>query len=171
MLDLSPMRGIRVDPAGRTGRAEPGITWRDFDRETQAFGLATTGGLFSTTGIAGLTLGGGLGWLNGKYGLACDNLRSEATAFPHRTAQYGLLILAVWTDPAETEKHIRWARESWEALLPFSAGRVYVNYLGEEGEDRVREAYGPNYDRLVALKHKYDPTNFFRLNQNIKPMV
>jgi FAD binding domain len=76
MLDLSPMQDIRVDPAGRTVRAEPGLTWRDFDRETQAFGLATTGGLFATTGIAGLTLGGGLGWLNGLYGLACDNLRS-----------------------------------------------------------------------------------------------
>jgi FAD/FMN-containing dehydrogenase len=76
MLDLSPMQGIRVDPARRTVRAEPGLTWRDFDRETQAFGLATTGGLFSTTGIAGLTLGGGLGWLNGLYGLACDNLLS-----------------------------------------------------------------------------------------------
>jgi FAD/FMN-containing dehydrogenase len=76
MLDLSPMQGIRVDPTGRTVRAEPGLTWRDFDRETQAFGLATTGGLFSTTGIAGLTLGGGLGWLNGLYGLACDNLLS-----------------------------------------------------------------------------------------------
>ena len=74
MLDLSPMQGIRVDPARRTVRVEPGLTWRDFDRETQAFGLATTGGLFSTTGIAGLTLGGGLGWLNGLYGLACDNL-------------------------------------------------------------------------------------------------
>jgi FAD/FMN-containing dehydrogenase len=362
MLDLSPMQGIRVDPAGRTVRAEPGLTWRDFDRETQAFGLATTGGLFSTTGIAGLTLGGGLGWLNGLYGLACDNLRSadvvtadgqlltasdaehpdlfwglrggggnfgivtsfeyrlhpvgpvlagllfypivkatevfrfyreympespdalrvdigvltapdghlavgmipcyvgavaegecvieplrrlgpvadlvrpmtycevqtmldevlppgrrnywkssfmptlddaaietliacgqaapsptsflalepihgaasrmppEATAFPHRTARYSLLILAVWTDPAASEQHIRWARESWEALQPFAAGRVYVNYLSE-GEDRVQEAYGTNYDRLVALKNIYDPTNFWRRNQNIRPTV
>jgi FAD/FMN-containing dehydrogenase len=362
MLDLSPMQGIRVDPAGRTVRAEAGLTWRDFDRETQAFGLATTGGLFSTTGIAGLTLGGGLGWLNGLYGLACDNLLSadvvtadgrlltasdtehpdlfwglrggggnfgvvtsfayrlhpvgpvlagllfypiakakevfrfyreymaespdtfradigvltapdgnlavgmipcyvgavaegervieplrrlgpvadlvrpmtycevqtmldevlppgrrnywkssfvpdlddaaietliacgqaapsptsflalepihgaasrvppEATAFPHRTAHYSLLILAVWTDPAASVKHIRWARESWEALQPFAAGRVYVNYLSE-GEDRVQEAYGTNYDRLVALKNTYDPTNFWRCNQNIRPTV
>jgi FAD/FMN-containing dehydrogenase len=361
-LDLSPMQGIRVDPAGRTVRAEPGLTWRDFDRETQAFGLATTGGLFSTTGIAGLTLGGGLGWLNGLYGLACDNRLSadvvtadgqlltasdaehpdlfwglrggggnfgivtsfenrlhpvgpvlagllfypmakarevfrfyreympesldalrvdigvltapdgnlavgmipcyvgavaegervieplrrlgpvaelvrpmtycevqtmvddvlppgrrnywkssfmptlddaaietliacgqaapsptsflalepihgaasrmppEATAFPHRTAHYSLLILAVWTDPAASEQHIRWAREAWEALQPFAAGRVYVNYLSQ-GEDRVQEAYGTNYDRLVALKNTYDPTNFWRRNQNIRPTV
>jgi FAD/FMN-containing dehydrogenase len=76
MIDLSAMRGIRVDPAARTVRAEPGLTWGDFDRETQTFGLATTGGLFSPTGIAGLTLGGGLGWLHGLYGLACDNLFS-----------------------------------------------------------------------------------------------
>src|SRR5262249_53960265 len=65
---------IRVDPVRRTARAEGGTTWGDFDRETQAFGLATTGGVVSSTGIAGLTLGGGLGWLAGKYGLACDNL-------------------------------------------------------------------------------------------------
>jgi FAD/FMN-containing dehydrogenase len=76
MIDLSPMRGVRVDPPGRTVRAEAGVTWGEFDRETQAFGLATTGGLVSTTGIAGLTLGGGLGWLMGNYGLACDNLSS-----------------------------------------------------------------------------------------------
>ena len=74
MIDLAGMRSVRVDPVRRTARAEGGTTWGDFDRETQAFGLATTGGLVSSTGIAGLTLGGGLGWLVGKYGLACDNL-------------------------------------------------------------------------------------------------
>ncbi len=75
-LDLSPMKGIRVDPARQTARAEGGVTWGEFDRETQAFGLATTGGIVSTTGIAGLILGGGIGYLNRKYGLACDNLMS-----------------------------------------------------------------------------------------------
>src|SRR2546429_2541964 len=74
MIDLAGMRSVRVDPVRRTARAEGGTTWGDFDRETQAFGLATTGGVVSSTGIAGLTLGGGLGWLAGKYGLACDNL-------------------------------------------------------------------------------------------------
>ena len=74
MIDLSPMKGVRVDPAARTVRAEPGVTWGDFDRETQRFGLASTGGVISNTGIAGLTLGGGVGWLNGRFGLACDNL-------------------------------------------------------------------------------------------------
>src|SRR5215470_20031399 len=74
MIDLSLMKGIRVDAVGRTARAEPGLRLGEFDRETQAFGLATTLGVASDTGIAGLTLGGGYGWLDGKYGLACDNV-------------------------------------------------------------------------------------------------
>ena len=76
MVDMSRMKGIRVDPARRTARAEPGVIWREFDRETQAFGLATTGGQISTAGIAGLTLGGGWGYLARKHGLSCDNLVS-----------------------------------------------------------------------------------------------
>lgn len=76
VVDLSAMRSVRVDPVRRTARAEGGATWADFDHATQAFGLATTGGIASSTGIAGLTLGGGLGYLNRKYGLACDNLMS-----------------------------------------------------------------------------------------------
>jgi FAD/FMN-containing dehydrogenase len=75
MVDLSGLKGISVDPQRRTAR-EGGVTWREFDHETQAFGLATTGGAVSDMGIAGLTLGGGLGWLGGSYGLACDNLTS-----------------------------------------------------------------------------------------------
>jgi FAD/FMN-containing dehydrogenase len=74
VIDLSPMRGIRVDPEARTARAQPGITWSELDHETQAFALAVTGGLVSSTGIAGFTLGGGVGWLMRKHGLTCDNL-------------------------------------------------------------------------------------------------
>jgi FAD/FMN-containing dehydrogenase len=74
VLDLSPMKGVQVDPAGRTAWAQPGLLWGELDHETQAFGLATTGGIVTHTGIAGLTLGGGIGWLMRKYGLTCDNL-------------------------------------------------------------------------------------------------
>ncbi len=364
MLDLSPMRGIRVDPAGATARAEGGATWADFDRETQAFGLATTGGVVSTTGIAGLTLGGGIGWLGRTYGLSCDNLLSvdivtadgqlrtasaeqngdlfwavrggggnfgvvtsfeyrlhpvgpmvvagllvwprpmardvlrlfreftetapenasayaalgtlpdglqvvvliaffngpaEAadelfkpfrafgppaadllapvpytaaqqmldalnppgnrvywksavlgkfddevadvfieqgasapsplsvgiiefyggainrvgthdTAYPLRDVTYAVNAISMWTDPAQDEANVQWARGTWQAMQQFSPGSVYVNFLGlDEGEDRVKAAYGPNYARLAQIKSSYDPHNLFRLNQNIAP--
>jgi FAD/FMN-containing dehydrogenase len=76
VIDLSLLKGIHVDPQARTARAQGGVLWRELNRETQAHGLATTGGVVSSTGIGGLTLGGGLGWLMPKYGLALDNLRS-----------------------------------------------------------------------------------------------
>jgi len=373
MIDLSRMKGVRVDPVRSTVHAEPGLTWGELNDDLQLFGLAATGGFVSTTGVAGLTLGGGLGWLVRKHGLALDNLLSvdivtadgqlltasrtenedlfwgvrggggnfgivtsfefrvhpvgtvlaglvihpiakarEAlqffreyettspeeftngallfrfpddpsfpeglrdlavvglggvyagplaagekalrplrdygppvadifqpmpynaaqkmadflwpqglynywksgfltgfsdgaidiildffvrvpsprtvaviehdgpgamsripeleTAFGHRNWPYNFLVTSIWSDPAESEVNIRWTREFWEALRPFLADAVYVNYLGDEGAERVNEAYGKaKYERLVALKNKYDPTNFFRLNQNIKP--
>jgi len=76
MIDLSLMKGIHVDAKGKTVRAQGGVTWGDFDRETLLHGLATTGGIVISTGIVGVTLGGGLGWLMGKYGLVSDNLLS-----------------------------------------------------------------------------------------------
>jgi FAD/FMN-containing dehydrogenase len=363
MLDLSGLKGIRVDPVRGVAQAQPGLTLGEFDQETQAFGLATTTGVVSMTGLAGLTLGGGVGWLNGKHGLACDNLLAAdvvtadgqlltasdeehadllwglrggsgnfgvvtsftyrlhpvgpvlgggvsypfdrarevlrfyhefasacpdelttigslwtspdgspgvsigvcycgdlaageravrplrefglpledgiqpmayaalqsasdagfpsgwqhywksawlkdvsddavevmlhfladkpspatgialqqvhgvaarvdpaATAFPHRGSNlYDFLILSQWDDPADSEQNIRWTRAFFEAMQPFLERGVYVNDLGEEGEDRVRAAYGVNYDRLAALKRKYDPTNLFRINHNIRP--
>src|SRR5215207_3776695 len=100
MLDLSHMKGMRVDPARRVARTEAGLTLGDFDRETQAFGLATPLGVVTNTGIAGLTLGGGLGWLNGKHGLACDNLLSVDVV----TADGRLL-----TASAEEHEDLFWA--------------------------------------------------------------
>jgi hypothetical protein len=91
------------------------------------------------------------------------------TAFPHRFDHYNCGAMLETRDPADTEEGIRWSRECWEAMQPFVESGNYVNDLGDEGEQRVREAYGPNFERLLALKEKYDPTNFFRLNQNIKP--
>jgi len=362
MLDLSAMKGIRVDPEGRTARAEPGLTLGELDYETQAWDLATPLGAVSMTGIAGLTLGGGLGWLNGAYGLTCDNLLAadvvtadgrlvraseaenedlfwairggggnfgvvtsfeyrlhpvarvlaggltyplaeapevlrfydsfvkaapdelstaaslsvseagqpvvtvvvcycgpvdagervlrplrtfrspmddtiepmpyrelqaasdpgypfgqlhywksgflphltdeavqtmmqfveqmpspatgvglqqmhglasrtdpSATAFPHRAEQFDFLILSQWPDPTDTAPNIEWTRAFFAAMQPHLGNAVYVNNLGNEGEDRIRAAYGPHYDRLAALKEKYDPTNFFRMNHNIQP--
>ena len=363
LIDLSSMKGMHVDPARRTARAQAGLRLGEFDRETQVFGLGTTMGVATDTGVAGITLGGGYGWLDGKYGLACDNLISaevvtaegrvviasaeenpdlfwglrggsgnfgiitsfefqlhpvgpvlggaffysmsvakqafrfldefsrkcpdelstfiagapapdgtpcvgialcycgnletgeelmkplrkfampiadmvavrsyvemqslfdEAftpgrfyywkssllreinegaeevlaectrkmpmtpgsffylqqlhgaasrvkptdTAFPHRYDHYNCGAMAGWDDEAHTESNIRWSRDSWTAMQPFCEHDAYVNDLGEEGEQRVREAYGQNYERLLALKQKYDPTNFFRLNQNIWP--
>jgi FAD/FMN-containing dehydrogenase len=367
MIDLSPMKGIHVDPKSCTARAQGGLTWNEFNRETQLHGLATTGGVVSSTGIAGLTLGGGLGWLMGKHALALDNLLSaevvladgrvvmasrdehpdlfwalrggggnfgvaasfeyrlhpvgpavtgglvawpfaaawdvlrhvrdvtaslpdeftvfaglvhaadgsgeklaavvlchcgtlaagedavrpikgfgtpaldavgpvpysqlnamldaayprgalnywkssflaglsdEAiramidcfarcptpmgqllleyvhgavtrvgvtdTAFPHRAEGYNMLVLAEWTDPRHNDACIAWARESYAALRPFMGAGRYVNYMGadEDGGDVLAAAYGPNYRRLQEIKAKYDPGNFFRLNQNIRP--
>ena len=378
LIDLSSMKGTHVDRARGTIRAQLGLRLGEFDRETQAFGLATTMGVFSDTGIAGLTLGGGYGWLNGKWGLACDNVLSADvvtaegqfvnasaeenedllwavrgaganfgvvtsleyqlhpvstvlgglvlhplsrgeevlrffhefsstcadevstlalmltapdgspavgiaacycgpmddgeralkplrtfgppvadliaprsyvemqsmfdaaavpgqfnywktslmrevtaavsdvlleqarrrptptsviylqqqhgaasrrqptdTAYPHRFYHYDCGPWAIWQDAADTEKCIRWARECWQALTPFYEPSVYVNaldghlvemdadptMLGDRAQDRIRAAYGPNYDRLVALKAKYDPTNFFHLNANIMAPV
>ncbi len=365
MLDLSPMKGVHVDPARRTARAQAGLTWSEFDAETQAFGLATTGGVVSTTGIAGLTLGGGIGWLGRTHGLSCDNLLSvdivtadgelrtaspdenadlfwavrggggnfgvvtsfdyqlhqvgpsvlaglliwprsmapevlrayrdftrnapenvgayaglgtspdgapivvvvgfhhgpteegnavfaplrrvgppvadmmqpmpytaaqqmldalnppgnriywkssilrglddevldtivdqaqsipspqtvaliefyggainrvgtQDTAYPLRDAAYSLNAISSWTDASQDAQNIAWARTIWDAVQPYSPGSVYVNFLGvgDQGEERVRAAYGPNYSRLATVKAKYDPTNLFRLNHNIKP--
>jgi FAD/FMN-containing dehydrogenase len=365
MIDLSPMNSVRVDPVQRTARAEAGLTWGEYNRETQAFGLASTGGVVSTTGITGLTLGGGLGWLGGKHGLSCDNLlsadlvtaegrfltasadqnpdlfwglrggggnfgvvtsfdyrvhpvgpvlagmvmhpmakarevlrfyrdyartcpdeltafaglmtsqegdpvvaivvgyvgdladgekwvaplrrfgsplvdtiapmsyvqlnmmfdaafpyggvqrywkssflrelgddvleilvdRSAAmpspmsmvaffhlhgaatrvdrneTAFGLRDDQWDYDVISQWSDPGESAGHIQWTREFWTAVEPFASGEVYVNHLDAEEGTRIQAAYSHSYERLVALKNKYDPTNLFRLNQNIRPTL
>jgi FAD/FMN-containing dehydrogenase len=106
-----------------------------------------------------------------RFGGAVGRVAPEATAFPHRDAKHYLEIFNAWTDPSSDGENVAWMGETWEAVRPFLGRGVYVNHLERgEGTDRVREAYGvANYERLEALKNKYDPTNFFRLNQNIKP--
>ena len=103
---------------------------------------------------------------------AVSRVGAGETAFPHRYDHFTFLAHPATDDPADRQKITDWGRACWEAMQPHVERAVYVNALEdavEEGEARVREAYGPNYDRLVALKRKYDPTNFFTANQNIKP--
>lgn len=104
-------------------------------------------------------------------GGAMSKVAQDSTAFGRRDAPYDCVMMAAWTDPAENERHIAWADGLWQAIQPDAADGVYVNYLGDEGEERVRAAYGANYDRLAKLKAKYDPTNLFCVNQNIKPQA
>ena len=94
----------------------------------------------------------------------------DQTAFPHRRARYSLVIVSMWTDPADSDANIRWTRELWSAMQPFSTEGVYVNYLDTDDADRVPAAYDAStYQRLQLVKEKYDPENFFRVNQNIGP--
>lgn len=372
VIDLSGMKGIRIDPAKQTARVEPGVTWGELSNDLQVFGLAATGGYVSTTGVSGLTLGGGLGWLLRKHGLALDNLLSvdvvtadgrlitadanqnedlywgvrggggnfgivssfkfkvhpvgtvlgglvlhplskgrealqfwrnysvkspielsggalifhppaelplpdvlhregivamggvyagalnigeqalqplrqfgppaadifqpmpysaaqtmadflwprglynywksnflnevsdeaidtilkffalapsprtviilehvgdgtmnkigdDETAFGYRNCQFNFLVTSLWTNASESDANIQWTRAFWDAMKPFMSEAVYLNYMGDEGEDRIKQAYGKKYERLAVLKGKYDPGNLFRVNQNITP--
>jgi hypothetical protein len=364
MIDLSLMRGVNVDPRRHRARAQGGVTWNEYNRATGVYGQATTGGVVSTTGVAGLTLGGGLGWLMGRHGLAIDNVTQievvtadgearlvdadsdpdlfwalrggggnfgvaasfefethpvdivlggllahplaaagdvidmyrqftkdlpdeatvfcglvhapdgsgtklcalplchsgelgqaeadlaplrqfgppmldlvepmpypvvntmlddgfpkgalnywksafftelsdaavqtlvdafeaapsimtsmviehfhgavcrvdpTATAFPFREPGYSLVLAGQWSDRADTEANLTWIRDTFTALEPYTAPRVYVNYLADDESARVANAYGPNFDRLVEIKRRVDPDNLFRLNHNIDP--
>jgi FAD/FMN-containing dehydrogenase len=96
----------------------------------------------------------------------------EETAFPHRQGGYNFLILTQWLDAAMTDRCIAWTRDTYTQMEPFAAAGRYMNYLGDdEGIDPVPAAYGSNYRRLRELKSKYDPKNFFRMNQNIRPLA
>jgi hypothetical protein len=98
-----------------------------------------------------------------------SRVNPAATAFPHRDEHYDFLILSQRAGPTDSEGDIRWTREFFEAMQLYFESGVYVNNLGEEGEERVREAHGELYGCLVALKGRYDPTNLFRLNHNVGP--
>jgi FAD/FMN-containing dehydrogenase len=104
-----------------------------------------------------------------QVGGAIARVPVTETPYVNRDALYECFPISIWDDPADDEGRIRWARDLWGAMRPFSTGGVYANNLGHEGTDRIHAAYGENYPRLVAVKNKYDPANFFRLNQNVRP--
>ena len=102
---------------------------------------------------------------------AVSRVRTSDTAFPHREDGYNLIVLSEWMEPADTDRCIAWARESYAAMSPFIASGRYVNYLGDdEAGDPAAAAYGPNYRRLREIKAKYDPDNVFHMNQNIRSL-
>ena len=105
------------------------------------------------------------------YGGAAGRVPSDATAFPHRSLPWDILFCAQWTDPVQTNMHREWARSGEEILRPFSQNAHLLSALDVEGEDVIKTAFGPNLTRLAAIKRKYDPANFFRVNQNIKSGV
>ena len=104
-----------------------------------------------------------------QLGGAISRVPRDATAYSHREANYLINVHGRWADAANDAKCIGWARELFKACGPFSTGAVYVNFLTQDEEERVRNAYGANFDRLAGIKKKYDPANFLRMNQNIRP--
>lgn len=102
---------------------------------------------------------------------AASRVRNEETAWAYRDANYAGVIVGVDPEPANATKITKWCKDYWEALHPYSSGGAYSNFMMDETEERVKATYGKNYERLVTLKNKYDPTNLFRVNQNIKPSL
>lgn len=100
---------------------------------------------------------------------AVHEVEPDATAWNCRDATWSMVIAGIDSDPTKAEELKTWGREYWEALHPYNLGGAYINFMMEEGDERIRATYGDNYDRLALIKMKYDPTNFFRVNQNIKP--
>jgi FAD/FMN-containing dehydrogenase len=106
-----------------------------------------------------------------QLGGALARVPAAATAFGDRSAPFNVSLDSIWEDPADDEVNVAWTRKVWDELHRFSSGQAYLNFPGqlEEGDQLLRASYGANYDRLVEIKTAYDPTNLFRLNQNIKP--
>jgi len=102
---------------------------------------------------------------------AAHRVGNSDTPWAYRDAMWAHVIVGVDPDPSNNDQLINWAREYWDAVHPYSAGGAYINFIMEEGEDRIKATYRHNYDRLAKIKSKYDPTNFFRVNQNIKPQA
>ena len=148
----------------RTGRPAGGparVNWGAIALLIAAFWGATGFYMSSTLPITPV--------LTAPQGGAISRIAPDATAFPYREARHNLLVAAAWNDASGDEAHMTWARGAWKNLEPFTRG-FYVNDNNADiSERRVLENYGPNYSRLAALKAKYDPTNLFRLNANVKP--
>jgi FAD/FMN-containing dehydrogenase len=106
-----------------------------------------------------------------EFRIVCESAAdaADATAFPYRDGGWGGVIVGVDPDPANAGLITRWAQDYWRDLHPTAAGGGYVNFLMDEGQDRVRDSYRGNYDRLARIKGRYDPDNTFRINQNIQP--
>ena len=100
---------------------------------------------------------------------AVHRVDKDETAWNKREARWSMVIVGVDPDPENTQLVKKWARNYWEALHPYTLGGSYINFMMEEGEDRIKKSYGDNYGRLQKIKAKYDPDNFFHINQNIKP--
>ena len=100
---------------------------------------------------------------------AAHRVGKNDTAFSYRDATFAEVIVGVDPDPANKDKITNWCKEYFDALHPYSAGGAYVNFMMDEGQDRVKAAFRDNYARLAQIKKKYDPSNFFRVNQNIQP--
>ncbi len=106
-----------------------------------------------------------------RFGGAIDDLAQDATAWPHRGAKWDLELGGSWVDPALSAKNIKWGKDYWDALAPYVSNRFYINEMMDETQEEVAVSYGHNYPRLVQIKNKYDPKNFFQSNGNIKPTV
>jgi len=146
MIDLAPMKGFHVDPKGQTARVQGGVTWAELNRETQLHGLAVTGGVVSSTGIAGLTLGGGLGWLMGKYGLALDNLRSVELVTaegevmsPSKEEEIRTKLPSAAADESQIRPQELLSHESERWSRIFAQG-VKWNFCLTAGKDSARES-------------------------------
>jgi FAD/FMN-containing dehydrogenase len=177
VIDLSAMREVEVNADARRVRVGPGARWADVDQATQPHGLATPGGEVSVTGVAGLTLGGGMGYLRRKHGLSCDNLiaaevvtadgrQVRASAQEHPDSQQRVHSSSMHPLPL-----LEGGRESCAIRYVFFRQSPYLNFPGY-GEDQSRlwpASHGENFARLQAVKERYDPSNLFRMNQNIPP--
>jgi FAD/FMN-containing dehydrogenase len=100
---------------------------------------------------------------------AAGKVAKDETAWAYRDAKYAGVIVGIDPDPSNAETITKWCKEYWEALHPYSSGGAYLNFIMNEGQERIKASYKENYNRLTRIKKKYDPNNFFRVNQNILP--